>query len=545
VSALHGHRVINAAFVRFHRPIRPAVAIIAGLILLAAAYLRWTPLVPDLAAQVARANVVHQGGLTSWWTGWFGGLSLPSYSIVMPLSMAVLGVRVTGALAVLAGAVATTSLTRDTIRPRAAAIAFAVSAAADLLDGRVTFTAGLALASWALVALRARRPLTGAALAAFAYFASPLAALFLGCILVAVFLTVPSRRREATLGASALLALGATMALMFPDTGTMPFRVTDAIPAGCCCMAVLVFCRGPLVRIAAGIVLLAFPLFLLVPGAVGNNITRLAWVAAAPMIIACAPLPRRLLILTTAALLVWPISDLVIQVGAATHASAHQSFYEPLQTRLRADQAAAGPGAIGQRVELVDTKNHWGVVYLSDDALARGWDRQADNADNPIFYNPGSLTPDSYRSWLQDLAVGWVAVPNSPLDYASVREAKLIYTGLSYLTLVWSSHDWDLYRVVDSAPLVDGAQLRSVDGSGVTLVTASASIVAVRVRWSPYLIMRNPTTLLPVPGCVLDDAGWVQLYVPAAETLQLTSAFDPTLRLAPSGADCLAGFRRR
>ncbi|MDQ6937635.1 MAG: hypothetical protein M3140_07975, partial [Actinomycetota bacterium] len=59
--------------------------------LLCAVYLRWTPLVPDLAAQVARADMIRTGGLTSWWTGWFGGLSLPDYSVLVPQSMAMFG----------------------------------------------------------------------------------------------------------------------------------------------------------------------------------------------------------------------------------------------------------------------------------------------------------------------------------------------------------------------------------------------------------------------------------------------------------------------
>ena len=53
---------------------RYAVAVWA---VLSAAYLAWSPTVPDLAAQVARAQLVHQVGLTAWWPGWFGGTTLP------------------------------------------------------------------------------------------------------------------------------------------------------------------------------------------------------------------------------------------------------------------------------------------------------------------------------------------------------------------------------------------------------------------------------------------------------------------------------------
>ena len=80
------------------QPTRPlAVLAVAGL---AIAYLRWAPPVPDLAAQVARTQVIRTAGVGSWWTGWFGGLTLPNYSVLVPFGMAIFGVRVIGLVAV-------------------------------------------------------------------------------------------------------------------------------------------------------------------------------------------------------------------------------------------------------------------------------------------------------------------------------------------------------------------------------------------------------------------------------------------------------------
>lgn len=516
----------------------PLWAVIGGFFVIV--YLRWTPLVPDLAAQVARANVVHSGGLSSWWTGWFGGLSLPTYSVLVPPSMAVFGVRLTGLFAVAAGACASTVLVRDTLRPRAGAIALAVSGVADLLNGRVTFTAGVAIAGWALVALRARRPATGAALAVICYFASPLAGLFLGMIFVAIAVVDHSRRRQAVVAAGSLLAVGGVMALMFPGTGTMPFALADAIPAWVCCAGVLIWCPARVVRVSTAIVLLAFPVFLLVPGAVGDNITRLAWVAAAPTVVACAPLPRRLLVAATAALAIWPSTDLVGQLHAANDPSAQAAYYASLRAQLQIERADAGPSVIGQRVEIVDTLNHWGSVNMSSMSLARGWDRQADNAYNPIFYHEGQLTAASYHRWLDDLAVGWVALPAAPLDYASVNEASLIRQAPSYLTLVWSNADWRLYRVVHPAPLVTGAKLQAVNEGGVILRSSAAATVTVKLRWSPYLSVRDPTTGADVPACITNSEGWVKLFVPYAEVIELSSQFDPRARLVTSDSDCAA-----
>jgi hypothetical protein len=114
-----------------------------------------------------------------------------------------------------------------------------------------------------------------------------------------------------------------------------------------------------------------------IPGAVGANITRLAWVCAAPIVIACAPLPRRLLILGATAIAIWPVGDLVGQLRSAAGSSAQAAYYEPLRAELTAQQQQAGPSAIGQRVEVVDTADHWGSAYLSAVSLARGWDQLA------------------------------------------------------------------------------------------------------------------------------------------------------------------------
>jgi hypothetical protein len=514
-----------------YRPLVLAVrsrALIVGftVTVLGVLYLTWAPLVPDLAAQVARANVVHASGALSWWTGWFGGLSMPNYSVLVPSGMAILGVRVTGLLAVLGGSAATAVLCRDCLRPRAGAIAFALSAAADLLDGRITFTAGLAIAAWGLVALRARRSAFTAALALAAYLASPLAGLFLGIVFMAVFIVDSTRRRSVLVGAATLLGIAGSMAVMFPGTGTMPFAWRDAVPAGLCCIAVLVLCHNKLIRTCTTLVTLAFPVFLIVPGAVGANITRLVWVSAAPIVVACASLPRLRLVVATALIAIWPIGDLTGQVHSATEPSAKAAYYQPLRSVLQAQQARAGAAAVGQRVEVVDTANHWGSVYLSTMSLARGWDRQADNNLNPIFYTAGQLNPASYRTWLDSLAVGWVALPAAPLDYASVAEAKLIRGGLGYLRLAWSSADWTLYKVVDAQPLAQGAQVRSVDSGSIVFTATAGRTVPLRIRWSPYLAVVDPASGSATPACVIDENGWVDVVLPRA-TVSVTSQRAP------------------
>ena len=96
--------------------------------LLCIGYLIWAPTAPDLLAQVARAGVAARAGSVGWWTGWFGGLSLPSYSVLVPSWMATVGIQVTGVAAVAASAAGGALLMRDA--PRAAVEAALATACA-------------------------------------------------------------------------------------------------------------------------------------------------------------------------------------------------------------------------------------------------------------------------------------------------------------------------------------------------------------------------------------------------------------------------------
>ena len=519
---------------------RRAVALTLAVALIGAAYLRWTPAVPDLAAQVARADVARVAGSTSWWTGWFGGVSLPTYSVLAPAWMAFLGVGVTGVLSVVAGSVATTRLMQDARRPVAGALACAVAQAADVLDGRVTFAVGFAFGAWALVALRDHRPVLTVAAALACLAASPLAALFLGIGVISVALVDRPRVQVALATAAALLSGGLAMAYLFPGSGMMPFHAVDLIAPIGGCLGVLVGCRRPVLRVAAGLSMLAIVAFYLVPGAVGQNMTRLVWMAAAPAVIGFSTFSARRMVVLAVVLSLWPAGDLVGQLQLSNTPSSAAAFYRPVRAEVLRERALAGPAAAGQRVEVVDTANHWGSVYLASLSLARGWDRQVDRAENPIFYESDGVTAASYRSWLQQLAVGWVALPAASHDYASAQEAVLVGAVLPYLSLTWSNAHWRLYRVVAPSALVSGARLVSLGPQGIAVQTAAAASFGLRVRWSTYLELRDLRTGQPAAACLYDANGWVRVYVPQAETVTLTSSFDPRSRVSGTDADCRA-----
>src|SRR4051794_41798522 len=62
-----------------------------------ALYLILVPPVPDFAAQATRAAIFDKLGNVSWWPGWYGGLEVPTYSVIAPGLVAPIGGGPTGA----------------------------------------------------------------------------------------------------------------------------------------------------------------------------------------------------------------------------------------------------------------------------------------------------------------------------------------------------------------------------------------------------------------------------------------------------------------
>ena len=57
----------------------PALLALSLSLVVAAAYLIfWSNAGTDLAAQVARADATRSTGGSTWWGGWYGGISMPT-----------------------------------------------------------------------------------------------------------------------------------------------------------------------------------------------------------------------------------------------------------------------------------------------------------------------------------------------------------------------------------------------------------------------------------------------------------------------------------
>jgi hypothetical protein len=118
--------------------------------------------------------------------------------------------------------------------------------------------------------------------------------------------------------------------------------------------------------------------------------------------------------------------------------------------------------------------------------LARGWERQLDRRYGALFYD-GTLNARSYRAWLDEHAVAYVALPDAELDYAARDEAALIESRPAYLHQVWHDAHWRLFAVRDPAPFVTGRLTPLIpDVDGFRLIISRPGSVLVRIRWSRW-----------------------------------------------------------
>jgi hypothetical protein len=376
----------------------------------------------------------------------------------------------------------------------------------------VPFTLGVALALGALLAAQRGRRTTALALAGVTALASPVAAAFVA--LAGVAWTVGAGRRLGLALAAAALAPVALLMAIFPEGGTEPFGASAFWPA----LAVLAALAAALpsqqrvLRAGAVLYALAVVACFAVPTAVGGNVTRLAALAAGP-VVACVWGTRRPLVLAAVAvpLVYWqampPIRDLAVAAGDP---STRASYYARLIDRLGREPGSDGP----LRVEVPFTRAHWEAAHLAEHvAIARGWERQLDRQRNGLFYD-GDLTPARYTAWLHDNAIAFVALPDVALDDSGRAEAALVRAGLPALREVWRDPHWRLFHVAGARPI--GAVRVDPDGFDV------AGSGDVRIRFSPHW------AVVAGAGCVSRaPGGFTRVRATAQGPLRIAPRVDP------------------
>ena len=442
------------------------------------------PRTADLAAQVYRAGLFERVGWVLWDNGWFGGHTVPGYSLLTPWLMANLGIGVTGVAAAVVTTLTFAAVARR-LRPRwvwpTAWVAWA--AAGDLLIGRVTYAVGLALALLAVLALlRGRHAVVASVLAGTCAAASPVAGAFLTLALAIWWTVERDRVILAACGCGATVTIGC--ALVFGDGGSQPYSAGGAAIA----VAIALALRLGLARDAllARRALLAYMLVAtacwLLPTPMGSNVARLGVAFALPVaLLARRRVPTAYVAVVASAAAVWLLFAPVTEVAKSLAAPDTQPrFFRPLLTQLR--QRVRTPA----RVEVVPSSTRWESVYVGARyPLARGWETQLDRARNMLFYRP-RLSGAEYVRWLHANAVSFVALSRAPRERWGRREEQLLDRGVAGLDLVWASTDWRLYRVRAPQPLASGARVLRMGADRVVLSATAPTTVLLRVRWSRY-----------------------------------------------------------
>ncbi len=535
------------------RSVPVAIAVLAAV--LVGAWLIVDPRTPDLAAQVYRMDLYRQLGFVVWDAHWYAGHHMPGYSLLFPPLGALLGVRLLGALCVLASSVLFERLARSIYGDAArwGAAWFAVAALGDVWSGRVTFALGVTLAVAAALAWRRGHPVWAGVLGALCACGSPMAGAFLG--LVGLTAALADRSPRALLALTlpaAVVVLG--LETLFPEGGYEPFPASSfAVTA----LVTVGFVAGlpreaRALRIGGLLYLLVCVACVLVHTPVGSNVERYGVLLAGPLLL-CARIAQRaerkgaagprvglttatgtamttavaaLALCVTAVWVVWgPVRETLAVAGSeATSAS----YYAPVK-RFLAGTQAQGP----VRVEVPMTRSHWEAALLADDvSLARGWEKQLDTRYDDALLTPG-LTAASYDRWLHEEAVSYVALPDARIDPPNAREGRLIRGGLPYLRLVFASAHWRIYEVLAPTPLLSGpGRLLSLGHDSLSLRANSAGSFLVRVRFSRYL------TLTHGSGCVRQaPGGWTDVSLDTAGPATIAARFS-LARALGTGAAC-------
>ncbi|MEV6798202.1 hypothetical protein AB0M91_07635 [Micromonospora rifamycinica] len=611
-------------------------------VLLAGVWLALPRLGSDLSAQVARADFFAAHGFALVDLRWYAGIQPFGYSLVSPPLMATLGVRPTGALALVGSAAAFAALLVRTgvPRPLLGSLVGVLTITGNLVSGRVTYALGVAFGLVALLALtlptadaapgtlpadpggrrgadpgglrgagpgglqaagpggsrvagpgrRRVRPVLVVVGALAASATSPVAGLFVG--LVGAALLVDRRYADGLLlGGAAAVPLAVT-GLLFGEGGWMNISRTDTLRSVTVSLLVAALVAYRPVRVAAVLSAAGVLSAALVHTPVGLNATRLVTMFALPVLAAAARppgwlaarLPRHraasrsggttpsvpptgattpptgattppvppatppvppagaaagsgqvpgtgragrarvgwtgpVALAALLAVVCWWLPPVVAaDLRSADVPTADRSYFAPLAAEL-------GRRGLTGRVEVPPTRNYWEAAQLGEVPLARGWLRQVDIGRNPLFFAtvPGAtgtgvpLTADSYRAWLDEYAVQYVAVPDAPLSWVGRAEAELVGAGLPYLTEVWSDRHWRLYAVTDPTPLVaaPGVLVRQ-DAATLTFRTTAAAQVPVRIRHTRWLTASPPATVTP-------RGPWTLVTVPTAGTWTLTT----------------------
>jgi hypothetical protein len=506
-----------------------------------------TPTGGDAAAHLYRTLLVREG-VYVWDNLWFAGqYPLASYSVLYYLPAAVVGNVPLVFCAVLASAALFASVSIREWGEAALwpARAFSLLAAGPLFTGTYSYALGLAAMLAALRALQAGRAWLGVAFAALTLGFSPLAFIFLCLVLLAVL--VARRRVNVSLvavgsGLAVLVAAQAASFWLFPSEGEYPFRTLELVTvltvSGLGAFLALRARGGNVLAALFALWGFASVVVFVVPEPVGENLTRLrAFVF--PVMLLTAMLarfqPRVLAVAALAGALAYNVVPYAKAFPERTSRPAGEEFWAPALSFLHAHSSP------DFRVEVVPTYDHWEAYWLprAGVALARGWFRQLDIAQNAVLYKK-PLSARAYNAWLRRMGVKYVLLPETRLGKKGAEwEAQLLLSNRLGLPVVYSSPDWLIYEVPRAVKILTGPAPASLEAFGHERIAGTAEkrgVYRLRVRYMPHWeVRRGQVCVAPAP----DGMTRLHVYKAGAFTLALDQRPTDLVRAAlGSGSDC-------
>ena len=481
-----------------------AALVFVGVASVAFAVLK--PPVGDFWAARARAYAAAHGVGLRYWFGWFDGLVPGHYSVLAPYLTRMLDAGVAGAGATVLAALATHRLVRGSPHAIAATWAAGVGMSFSLWSGRVPFALGTATMVAALIAVRHRRPTVGLVLALLTVAVSPVSAAFLAVGLVGVIVHDRPRRAAAvaTAGAAAVGLIG--VELYFGAPGPEGFQILQAGGAFGALLLLLVARPEPRVRTVVLLALIACPVLAVVPNGMGSNFERFTWICLPVAVLATARSSLRIAVVCCGAALSFGVIGSLHDLYVAA-----QPMSRPEYTAGLVRAVDRLPGLEDHRLEVVPDGSHVAAYTLLGHAqLARGYETQTDNAMDAGLA-ARSLDAQAFRRWLDDNAVGWVAIDRVSMKHGP-EDALIRDRRPGYLHEAWSDRNWVLYAVERATPIVQPPG-RVVDADQAEMqVQVPPGTTLVRIRWSRFLHVTGPA-----PASIAERAdGWVELRAAAA-----------------------------